>query len=120
MDFIWILLLMALLYGVPELLRKKQGKTYEYPQIPDPQAPSSEPPDKSISDYEVTVSRPTAHLLSELSEQEPFAPMSVAAPAISLDEKPTFDSRQVVTGIVWAEILDKPKIVRPYLPRKVC
>ncbi len=120
MDFIWILLLMALLYGLPELLRKKQRKTYEYPQVPEQApVPPAAPPQQPTSGYEITVSRPHGQLLSDLSEQEPFAPMAVAAPSTGLDEQPFFSTRQVTAGIVWAEILAKPKTVRPYLPKRI-
>ena len=111
MDIIWIFLAIAFLYGLPELLRKKNKKVNEYPKFPQQPVPVSEPtvPDRRMKQFSVE----TSHDADAPSE---YVQMSAAAPTVGFSEKPRFDSNQVITGIVWTEILAKPKQVKPYLP----
>lgn len=113
MDIIWVFLLMALLYGLPELLRKKQRKTYDYPKIPKP----SQFPETSISIGRNEEIIAVEKFVEPKSKQ---AKDSLTASSCQnvFDENSAVTSAQVATGIVWAEILAKPKIARPFGPFK--
>ncbi|MDU2066205.1 MAG: hypothetical protein E6713_15425 [Sporomusaceae bacterium] len=119
MDFIGVLLLLALLYGLPEILRKKRKKSYEYPSVPESQSPPV--PDQimmqgSNDKKDVLLSEKKPQSLdgkeSGFSSQTTTEP-SVAAIASS-SEGSSITSEQLRAAIVWSEILGKPKQIRPY------
>lgn len=119
MDIIWVLLAMAVLYGLPELLRKKRQTVNNYPQIPEKTVESGEFTPKYHSR---SANRPTNELktvpekMPDFKEQSQYVQMTAAAASIGLEEQPLFSSEQVISGIIWAEILAKPKTIRPYSP----
>jgi hypothetical protein len=108
MDIIWVFLLMALLYGLPELLRKKQRKTYDYPKVPKP----SQLPETSIPIGRNEEVIAVEEFVGPKSKQAKDS--STVSSAQTFDESSVVTSAQVASGIVWAEILAKPKIVRPF------
>jgi hypothetical protein len=121
MDIIWIFLAMALLYGLPELLRKRPRKANEYPQFPDKPISSGEPlPNARHSrsadrlENQLNQTQSISEPSFDSSDQSQYVQMTAAAPTVGLDEQPLFSSKQVITGIVWAEILAKPKTVKPF------
>jgi hypothetical protein len=122
MDIIWILLAMALLYGLPELLRKKPRQANEYPQFPDkPVLADESPPNERRSREGERLENKLNQMANqslESNEQSQYVQMTAAAPTIGLDERPFFSSQQVITGVVWAQILAKPKTVKPFPPQQ--
>ncbi len=121
MDIIWIFLAMALLYGLPELFRKRSRQANEYPQFPDKPIRSDEPlpNDRQVRSADrladqLHQTQPVSEQNFYSSDQSQYVQMTAAAPTIGLDEQPLFSSKQVITGIVWAEILAKPKTVKPF------
>lgn len=120
MDIIWVFLLMALLYGLPELLRKKQRKTYDYPKIPKktplPEPFSLDDSARVVTAYEARETMQPTIIISEKKVDSKLVNHSqVEMPSTkALDENSAITSSEVATGIVWAEILAKPKLVRPY------
>ncbi|MBU2701500.1 hypothetical protein Ga0466249_002616 [Sporomusaceae bacterium BoRhaA] len=120
MDIIWVFLLMALLYGLPELLRKKQRKTYDYPKVPKKTPlPEPLPMDDSarvVTAYEARETLQPTIMIAE-KKVEPKSTNRSQVEMLStkvVDENSAITSSEVATGIVWAEILAKPKLVRPY------
>ena len=121
-DMIWIFLAMALLYGLPELLRKKPRKANEYPQFPEKPILADESLAKERHSREgdrlENKLNQTANQPIEANEQSQYVQMTAAAPTLGLDERPLFSSQQVITGIIWAQILAKPKTVKPFPPQQ--
>ena len=124
MDFLGVLVLLVVLYGLPELLRKRRKKNYEYPTFPEPaptESPSESEPAPLSTDLQPTI-RPhiaaplTPHVTTHI---QPQIAETVSAPsAVSGIVTPTIDTRQVMDGIIWAEILAKPKRVTPCVMRR--
>jgi len=120
MDFIFIIILMAVLYIVPELL-KRRGKpeTYQYPDIPQP---APQPLEVKIK------SKPAEPVqngfLNDLAlrEQEAAQTRTPAASELKKQEEPTlvpgrFSQEALVNGFIFAEIINPPRAYRPFRRR---
>jgi hypothetical protein len=121
MDIVVILILMAVFYLVPELLKRRRPKTYEYPQIPD-QVP---PPETAPVPAAVKISQQiTASFANESGLAAPPQPEfpsleDKAAPSLA-DYSPwrvRLDQTAIVSGVIYAEILQPPRALRPLRPR---
>lgn len=113
MDILVPLLILAVLYLVPEILRKKNAKNYKYPEIP------NEP--------SVQVNFPKAAIPAALNENENSASMdakhqdnnvsfSCAKPnEEGANEAFHVDNNALINGVIWSEILQPPRAYRPLI-----
>lgn len=113
MDILTLVVLMAVLYLVPELMRKKKKVKYEYP-MPQ-QAQQSVPQEKQKVVNKL-----------ELPETSTFAVMPVA-PAMATEAikaEPSawknLDKATVVNGFIFSQILEPPRACRPFYYKKRC
>lgn len=115
MDIIIPILLMLVLYLVPELLRRGKPKKYEYPEVPEPAPPAdmpSVPPAKgskpaALSAYPEVVIPQTVVSLADTDKA------AGAAPGLSVERN------MLLQAVIYSEILQKPRAYRPiYQTRK--
>lgn len=106
MELKYLLILMVLLYLVPELLRRRKPKKYEYPDIPErvPKAPV-------INSAPIIFEEPKKPTI-----KTPIAmPPAVHMPAIR-EESPwqgKINLSVVQNGYIFSEILQPPRAYRP-------
>lgn len=110
---ILVLLLLAALYIVPELLRRRKPKEYKYPEFPD--TPSQRPVPTAPAPVNEEYRWPAAVLdsvpaVSQSAQPNPVysQPLPSLLPATA-DEPVVFN--QLMYGIVMAEVLGQPKSV---------
>ena len=107
MDFAYILLLMALLYLLPELLRRKKPKQYEYPDIPE-----RVPQPQAV--------RKAQHAQPEIRRPAAAPPLVMPDPVhmpISKEESPwqgQINMGVIQNGYIFAEIIQPPRAYRPF------
>lgn len=122
MDILIPLLLMLVMYLVPELLkRRKQPQEYEYPDIPEkvPQPTDIKPEAVKIKHVpqqaaEVTVETPKAWEIPP----RPAASMPAAVTVPHFSEPATpwtgkVSPQMVQNGLIFAEIIQPPRAYRP-------
>lgn len=104
---IFIVVLMALLYIVPEIIRKTKNKEYKYPEFPKPKQPT------------IT---PMPHPVPELKADKPIKPSVVMPPPVDvpdfIDERPELSQNAWAQGLIMAEILNPPRARRPKYTKK--
>ncbi|BBB92786.1 MAG TPA: hypothetical protein PKA28_02825 [Methylomusa anaerophila] len=129
MDVLIPLLLMVLLYVVPELLKRRKTKEYEYPDIPDT-------PDTKIPPEMANTPTPI-HKMEQVNQEEPVGDLSAYAshpfaaannmpPPVNIPQvrevispwREKLTSQTIANGIIFAEILLPPRAYRPIYPRK--
>ncbi|MDD4602089.1 hypothetical protein SDC9_08965 [bioreactor metagenome] len=124
MDLIITLIIMAALYFIPEVLRRKKPQEYKYPEIPDTQSlpkPVSLPTMKKAPHYkpkEVVIPsnfNSSTHPLLEKGGHHETLP---SLPIASIEKNRTspniqFDQTAVLNGVIWAEVLLPPRAHRP-------
>lgn len=107
MELKYLLILMLLLYLVPELLRKRKPKKYEYPDIPEriPKTP---------------IITPDPIVFTELQKpaiKTPPAPMPPAVHMPVITEKSPWQGKitlgVIQNGYIFSEILQPPRAYRP-------
>lgn len=123
MDSLIPLLLMLVLYLVPELLkRRKQPKEYEYPDIPDkvPQPVESKPVENrpkpvlipTVTDFPAEVPKTWA-----IPEKTAVTmPPPVVVPHVAATVSPwqgKISPQMVQNGLIFAEIIQPPRAYRP-------
>ncbi|MDR3565199.1 MAG: hypothetical protein P4N59_27700 [Negativicutes bacterium] len=119
---ILILILMAVFYLVPELLKRRRPKTYEYPEIPDQvplpeRVPSSAPgrirenPAVQLAEAKTDIEPPRPHI------RPPETPVATVAMEEYSPWQVKLDQTTVISGIIYAEILQPPRAMRPLRPR---
>ena len=111
MELKYLLLIMALLYLLPELFRKKPKK-YEYPDIP-------------VKTPRPVIMQPMPQYSYEV--RNPVVPIPVAMPAavnvpatVSKEATPwegRLNSTIIQNGYIFSEILQPPRAYRPITPR---
>lgn len=122
MDALIPLLLMLVLYLVPELLkRRKKTQKYEYPDIPDkvPQLPDrtpveikAKPSSVSVTDFSVEVPHPwVSSPKPSLAMPAPVNVPHTTEPASPWQGK--LSPRIVQNGLIFAEIIQPPRAYRP-------
>ncbi len=116
MDFIFIIILMAVLYIVPELLKRRgKPKTYQYPDIPQP---APQPSDMKIKSKpaEPVQERFLADRIPTEQEVAPAA-MPAASEVKKQEETPRLpgclSQEALVNGVIFAEIINPPRAYRP-------
>ena len=123
MDSLIPLLLMLLLYLVPELLkRRKNPKEYEYPDIPakvpqpvevKPIEPKTKPLATPAAGHAESFNKPTWDVAAKPAMA---MPASVDAPSM-LDTVSSWQGKlspqNVQNGLIFAEILQPPRAYRP-------
>lgn len=108
MDFFTIVIIMAIIYLLPELLKKRKSKEYKYPKIPVP--PSL---DETASEH-MTAESPAAHIPISHSGQSAVSPASQVSYAAAGDSvrknswQGNLDQSMVMNGIIFAEIISPP------------
>jgi hypothetical protein len=121
MDIVTIVILMALFYLVPELLKRRRPKTYEYPEIPDrvPPPGTVPPPVSAKIGEKITVSPPDKTQLAVPPHPKvQLLDLPVAATVAEYSPwQVNLDQTTVVSGIIYAEILQPPRAHRPFRPR---
>lgn len=123
MDSLIPLLLMLLLYLVPELLkRRKKPKEYEYPDIPEkaPQPVEIKPVEKKPTAFSAPVTAEvvfTPKVAGDISPKPAMVmpdPVTMPVMGDSLSPWQGKLSPQIVqNGLVFAEILQPPRAYRP-------
>ena len=129
MDTLLPLLLMLLLYLIPELLKKrKQSKDYKYPDIPakipppvvlkpKPVEMSSKPAGQPAPEFAATITKTGA------MPQKPVVsmPAPVVIPHTTEPDSPwqgKLSPQLMQNGFVFAEIIQPPRAYRPIWRRK--
>lgn len=112
MDIIIPILLMLVLYLVPELLRRGKPKKYEYPEIPEPPVDMPSIPPVKVSKPVVLPVYPEVVI-----PQAAVSPASIdkagGAPGLSVERN------MLLQAVIYSEILQKPRAYRPiYQKRK--
>ena len=107
MDFFTIVIIMAIIYLLPELLKKRKPKEYKYPEIPVPPRPEETAPEPMAAEPRADIH--IAH--SEPSAVSPESQVSYAAAGDS-DSKNSWqgnlDQSMVMNGIIFAELISPP------------
>jgi hypothetical protein len=126
MDIIYILILMAVFYILPEILKKRQPKQYEYPQIPDrvlppelkPSRDVKPPPGSKVKPVSIASKAEEPPVLAQATS-EPEA-LKVAVPLMSEGSawQDKLDQTVVLNGVIFAEILQPPRAHRPFRPSR--
>ncbi|SHI37596.1 hypothetical protein [Propionispora hippei] len=114
MDIIIPILLMLVLYLLPELLRRGKPKKYEYPEIPEPAPPAnmpSGPPVKGskpavLPAYPEVVIPQTAVSLASTDKT------TGVVPSLSVDRN------MLLQAVIYSEILQKPRAYRPICQKR--
>lgn len=103
MDFFTIIVIMVILYLVPELLRKRKPKEYKYPEVPEKKWP---PITETYPEHTVEPSPNISHIM----QPEPANIVSTnATNSASINTwQGNLDSSMVVNGFIFAEILSPP------------
>jgi hypothetical protein len=121
MSLLTVLILLAVLYIVPELFRPKNQK-YEYPDIPDANpVPTMEHHDYAGEGISAERRYNSGEGISAMRPQKPNPPKAampaeVHVPEHTEAENPwvgRLDLTYVVNGVVFAEILQPPRAKRP-------
>lgn len=114
MDIIIPILLMLVLYLVPELLRRGKPKKYEYPEVPEPAPPAdmpSVPPAKS--------SKPVALPYPEVVIPQTVVSLASADKAAGAAPGLSVERNMLLQAVIYSELLQKPRAYRPiYQTRK--
>jgi hypothetical protein len=116
MDIVTLLILMALFYLVPELLKRRRPKTYEYPQIPDRVPTETMPspaPVKTGENVAVSFADKTELAVPPHPKVQPLDLPVAAAVAEYSPWQASLDQASIVNGIIFAEILQPPRAFRP-------
>jgi hypothetical protein len=112
MDIKWMLLLLAVLYLVPELLKRRHPKKYEYPEIPS-QAPPAEPMATPVQEIEWSPqSKLKAAKTTDLTTTSPVMELTDISESETAWQGKLSHS-EVVNGFIFAEILQPPRAQRP-------
>ncbi|SDF06093.1 hypothetical protein [Sporomusa acidovorans] len=122
MDSLIPLLLMLLLYLVPELLkRRKEPKKYEYPDIPDKipqpvgmQSTKNEP--KPVAEPIMDFSADASNNWNIAQKQAVVMPAPVAIPQTTEPVSPwqgKLSWQMVQNGLIFSEIIQPPRAYRP-------
>lgn len=112
---IFVLILLAALYLVPELLRRRKPKEYKYPEFPDPPLPKpattdSSPVNEAYSRPAVIQDSPPMPFVGQITQPTPA--YSQPAPGmlpVTVDEPVVFN--HLMYGIVMTEVLGQPRSV---------
>ncbi|MBP2641775.1 MAG: hypothetical protein H6Q66_2726 [Firmicutes bacterium] len=113
MDFLLIVILMVVLYIVPELLkRRRRPERYEYPDIPLPLPPSEMKAAKLEAEPEEI---PESKLWT--GQGAIIAETAVSARPKTTEEVPMLQGRftqeALINGFIFAEIIRPPRAYRP-------
>lgn len=109
MDILIPLLLLAVLYLVPELLRRKKNTEYKYPEIPNQQEQS-----KNMTHAIPALSEKAKVTSLEAKPQDSsinLKPTTISQPSVAAESR--IDNTALVNGILWSEILQPPRAYRP-------
>lgn len=107
MDFFTIVIIMAIIYLLPELLKKRKSKEYKYPEIPVPPGPDETAPEPMAAEPQAGIH--ISH--SEPSTVSPESQVSYAAAGDSVRKNSwqgNLDQSMVMNGIIFAEIISPP------------
>lgn len=114
MDFILIVILMAVLYLVPEMLRqKRKPKQYEYPDIPQPEPKL---PKEKPGQVETVSDKIAESVMWMKPLTAPADGSSVSAAKANEEISATqgrFTQEVLVNGFIFAEIIRPPRAYRP-------
>jgi hypothetical protein len=103
MDFFTIILIIAVIYLLPELLRKRNPKEYKYPDVPEKIWP---PKDKKITENPPV--EPPAYIQHPV-QHEPVSPVTYVSGNDNKNAwQENLNESTVVNGIIFAEILSPP------------
>lgn len=112
MDFLVIVILMAVLYIVPELLkRRRMPERYEYPTIPLP-SPTEVKAEKTEAAPEKLPERKLWTGQGTLSEETPSVDRTKTMEESSLVPG-RFTQEALIHGFIFAEIIRPPRAYRP-------
>lgn len=117
MDFKWVILIMLLLYVLPEIF-KRRPKKYEYPDIPQP-VPQPVPQPTAIP---TAVSGKGSMWAMPQAKVKHGMPMSEVAPPMQVLHlqsqggtwQGNLNQASVINGFIFAEVLQPPRAARPF------
>lgn len=111
MDIKALLVLMLVLYVLPELFRRRKPKQYQYPDIPS-KAPAVEKPDPAVSDGERANLPEQAEFYGPTQVQTTAAVKQDDALRQTADEKA--ESSVWLYGMIMAEVVGSPRGKNPW------
>jgi hypothetical protein len=117
---IWLILIMLILY-LPQILRGRQPKKYEYPDIPDkidlPKTNYNIPPlvaQPPLLEVKKPAGQPPG-LPKVVAIKQEFEETTLVMPENTARET-QFEQTAVLNGIIFSEILQSPRALRPLRP----
>lgn len=118
MDILIPLILLAVLYLVPELLRRRKPKEYKYPEIPNAPNPPAKLPkaEAPLAFSEKTKSTGFAVKPQENNVGKKPSPVTTND-ATAANTPFHLDNTALVNGVIWSEILQPPRAYRPMWQR---
>lgn len=122
MEFIFVVVLALLLFGIPELLRSKRTK-YEYPEIPDPEQEMQRmPPHYEVRRVRDLYKEADGEGISlewegQTGKGDSLAPAAADASVHAVEKTNPWSGHlnlpSIVNGVIFAEILQPPRAKRP-------
>lgn len=116
MDFFTLVIIMAIVYLLPELLKRRKPKDYKYPEIPSQNDPGIPPlPTMQVGEQvkNKQESTPTVTVASAANAYTVISDTNTKNPW-----QENLNESMVVNGFVFAEILSPPLAKRP--KRNLC
>lgn len=112
MELIFVILLMALLYGLPEMLKSRQPKEYKYPDIPE----LHQKPQLEIKHMPKIPAAISSAAGKSLKKEKVVMPPAVEVPDFTVEKRPA--NSAWAAGIIMAEVLQPPRAKRPLFYHK--
>lgn len=112
MEIVIVLILLAILYLVPELLRRSRyfERKYEYPEIPEKMQAGKAPVQELYETYEDYDNK-------LYTGKEAVTMPAVVSTEINVPEQSAWqgklDGNTILNGVIFAEILQPPRAYRP-------
>ena len=121
MDIKWTLLIMLLLYLLPEIF-KRRPKKYEYPEIPQPAPQPAPQPVPQPAAIPTAVSGKGAMWAMPQAKAKQGMAMSEVAPPMQVQHlqgqggpwQGNLTQASVINGFIFAEVLQPPRAARPF------
>lgn len=111
MDIIWPLILMLVIYLVPELLKKRRNpKDYKYPEVP----PC--PEDKSFTENNEVCETFVKHTTLDENTAYQLNQQAIQLTVVKAEPQPwdgQLDNNLIVNGFIFSQILEPPRAYNP-------
>jgi len=114
MDILVPLLILAVLYLVPELLRKRNPKNYKYPEIPNEPSVQVNIPKATIP-AALNEKANSSSIDAKYQDNNVSSSYAKTNDVHGANESFHDDNNALVNGVIWSEILQPPRAYRPLI-----